>query len=407
MKFIKNGMMLNFSQIIILFTSLLFQILLVNLFNVHEVGEISSLIALTNILSNLFCFGISNFIISKFYNGFDELIHYTQVLKKYIGISFVLSLLLYLTISFEITKSHMYAIYFTPILFCLTLVSVYISFLQIKSKFFLMSIFIIIVPLIKLISLSLGYFFNNKNIFPMILFILSLCFFVYLSLMVYQIFNKSGNKNVKFIVFCKEVFPYGILNLSFLIYTNASIVILGVMGLQHFSAYLSTTYLIINSIIMIPNMLVQKVFGVKIRKYIEEKNEFIFDLRKKAAKYLVLYFILILVIYYLIGKPIFFILFNNQADNILFTFNYFLISIFFRLVNILNGEITASIQFVKTRVKAEIFMSIILIISIFLISFTKNYIYILTLLIFIDIIWSFIYSILARRVLKINWDNKR
>ena len=396
-------LILNGSQIVTIGLSILFQILLLRSFNVKEVGTITSYLALINIISNVFCFGLNNFLISKFSHDTESIKYFRNALLKYIFITAIIATLVFILLGINISKDTIYLIMFLPLIFSISYSGLISSFLQLKEKFILIALVLLYVPLIKVIGILISLYFNNSlYIFLITIFVLSLLFFLYCNRLLNSQFlpksfqkYKTGKLNI-----IGEVIPFGILNFSFLIYTNITLVILGFQNLKDVSAYLSTAYLIINCILMIPTLLIQKIYSTSIHKLLFDKDQLIFKLLKKLIGILIIYGILVIIAYYFTGDFFINILFKEHANEILYATNILLLSIFFRLLNLVNGVVLSSLYFIKKRMIYEIVMCSLFSILIFLIVGTKNLNFILYGIVVFDILWSLGYFILFNKYVK-------
>ncbi|MDJ1090132.1 hypothetical protein QNJ39_00705 [Macrococcus caseolyticus] len=398
-----STLIINISQILNIILNVTFQVLLLKYYEVHFIGTITSNIALVNILSNIFCFGLNNYIISRFSRNCKEMYSYRKIFLIYIVITGLLSLILIVITGYFYGNSIFFSFSFFTLLLSLSLSSFLGSIKQLNKQYIQLALVLLLVPLIKVLAVIISIYFNfNEKILIIGIELLSTIVLILLSMHFVKIFteNKFKTSKISFLFFIKEVFPYGILNICFLFYTNSPIVILGLYGLHQSSAYLSSALLIINCILMIPTIIIQKIYAVDIHNAILNQSFKIQTIRKKLIQYMIVYWIITIILYILFGDFFLEIVFDEKGRTLVMSLNILLFSLIFKMLNLTNGVILSSTLFVKTRVKLEIYLCIFMLLVLFISLKVLSYYEILWMLVIIDLIWSASYYILTKICLR-------
>ncbi|VUC67795.1 Uncharacterised protein [Macrococcoides caseolyticum] len=401
---IKSTLIINISQVFNIIFSLLFQLLLLKCFGIEFVGSITSNIALVNVLSNLFCFGLGNYLISKFANNYQKIYSYKRAIYKYIAITGILSFTLMILIGKLYGNYIFISLSFFTMLLSLSITSVLSSFQQLNQQFIKLALVLSLVPFVRFLSLCISiYFKKNEFIFLLSIDILCLAVVIYSFKCVHNYLSSVNTEiNKPFSALYKEVIPYGILNFCFIIYTNSAIVIMGLYGYNKYSVYISTSFLFVNCILMIPTIIVQKIYAVEVYNLILLKSIQIFEIRKKLIRLLLIYGTLTIIIYLLIGDNVIRMIFNDKSLILIESLNILFFSLYIKLINLIHSLILSSPLFVKTRVRFEILVCIIQVILIYILTGYLNYYYMLWVLVFIDVIWFVGYYLLVEINLKGN-----
>ncbi|PKD99979.1 hypothetical protein [Macrococcoides caseolyticum] len=399
---IKSTLIINVSQICNILFTLIFQLLLLKYYEIEFIGLVTTNIALVNVLSNLFCFGLGNFIISKFSKFYDSIYNYKRVIYLYIFITGVISFLLMIAIGRFYNNDIWISLTFFNLLLSTSLTSFISSIQQLNKQFVKLAIILSTVPFIKFLSICISIIFNfNQFVFLGTIEILSLLITLHSFFLIKSYLSSDKNNyQVSLKLFVKEVTPYGFLNFCFIIYTNSAIVIMGIYGYNKFSVYASTSLLFINCILMIPTILIQKIYAVEIYNLILEKSEKIFEIKNKLIKILSIYCLIVISAYFLIGNQIISIIFEDKSEVLTSSLNILLVSLLLKLINLVNSLVLSSVLFVKIRVRFEIIVCIIQVILLLIFIPHLNYYNLLWLMIGIDTIWFMGYYLLAKKNLK-------
>lgn len=399
---IKSTLIINVSQICNILFTLIFQLLLLKYYEIEFIGLVTTNIALVNVLSNLFCFGLGNFIISKFSKFYDSIYNYKKVIYIYIFITGVISFLLMIAIGRFYNNDIWISLTFFNLLLSTSLTSFISSIQQLNKQFVKLAIILSTVPFIKFLSICISIIFNfNQFVFLGTIEILSLLITLHSFFLIKRYLSSDKNNyQVSLKLFVKEVTPYGFLNFCFIIYTNSAIVIMGIYGYNKFSVYASTSLLFINCILMIPTILIQKIYAVEIYNLILEKSEKIFEIKNKLIKILSIYCLIVISAYFLIGNQIISIIFEDKSEVLTSSLNILLVSLLLKLINLVNSLVLSSVLFVKIRVRFEIIVCIIQIILLLIFIPHLNYYNLLWLMVGIDTIWFMGYYLLAKKKLK-------
>ncbi|TDM39893.1 hypothetical protein ETI08_13405 [Macrococcoides goetzii] len=395
---------LNIIQILTILISLFFQIYIFKVFTIKEVGILNALLSLINILSNIACFGLSNYIISKYSNDENSIYYEFNNIIKHILFSSLISYGVFLFIILFNRTENNGGILLFPFIITISMSAVLTSIFQVKKKYYTMSIFLMIVPCLKFILLSLAIIFNmNFKVFLICFMFFSLFTDLILILILFKSYKKEKFiKRSKYMNFLKDLIPYGILNFCFLLYSNISVVLLGFFNMHRYAAYLSVALLVINCILMVPTLIVQKLYTSEMYSYLDNNYEAAITLKNKLIKYVLIYGILVIFIYILIGPIALKILFDNNYKIINTSVCILLISLLFRLINLIHGNILSYIKFVRTRLISEVLVNLLMFISLILIIQNHNYYYILYTIVVIDIIWALLNISLEKYYLDLN-----
>jgi O-antigen/teichoic acid export membrane protein len=371
------------SQILIVIFNLGVQLFLARLFTQQDVGTYFSIVALLNITATIGQFGLNKYLLIIF----TKYKNLTTKSKRNIVILFLSLNLLGLIVFFFFTSflyqnNFLFALLISPLFLNNTLMPVYTTLIQVRSKYVEISINKLIIPLIKVISITIAGFLFSSNlvILGLIIFLFSSIFAGYLLISIYKeveiFFNKDviPNEESKKLESkwstLKILFPYALLNLTFMIYTQGNTFFVGALSSEESAALFANAYLILNAIYIFPTIIYQKVLAHNILSLIyQQKNAILSKIIINVRSLFIGLSSVIMIVLYLLSEPIILILFGESYRESILIFQFLLLALPFRLLSISVGTFMSSDFFIKKRMYSEIFITIInILMNIILIS---------------------------------------
>lgn len=361
------------SQVFIVLFNLGVQLFLARLYMQEDVGTYFSLIALLNIAATVGQFGLNKYLLI-IYTKYENI----TLKSKYNLISLFLllnglGLFIYIALTYLFYPNNLiFAFLISPLFLNNSLMPVYTTMIQVKSKYVHISLIKLLVPFIKVISIVTVGFLMGSNIFwlGLSIFILSGIFSLYLVLNIYYEMDKFLDENISPSLESKKLetkwktikilTPYAILNLTFMIYTQGNTFMLGALSNERNVALFANAYLILNAIYIFPTIIYQKVLAHHIFKMMYQDREKILSVMVKHLNKLLIFIASILiVVLYSVSDQLILLLFGPDYKESSIIFQLLLIAIPFRLISISVGTIMSTDFFIKKRVSIEIILALL------------------------------------------------
>lgn len=371
------------SQTLIVFFNLGVQLFLARLFTQEDVGTYFSIIALLNITATIGQFGLNKYLLviyAKYKN--ISIKSKNSIIFLFVSLN-LLGLFIYFLFSYFFYGNNLiFALLIIPLFLSNNLMAIYTTLIQVNSQYINISLNKLIVPLIKVVSIIVvGILWNGYLIFlGASIFILSSSFCIYLGVCIKQSIKTFLNVEIIPTEESKKleskrqtlviIFPYAILNLTFMIYTQGNTFLVGAIDSKTGAALFANAYLILNSIYIFPTIIYQKVLAHNILSLMyTEKNKMLALIINYLKQLFIIGSIAIVLFLYLISEDMILLLFGNSYRESIIIFQLLLIALPFRLISISMGTIMSSDFFIKKRMWVEIIVTTInIILNLILIS---------------------------------------
>ncbi|WP_436891279.1 oligosaccharide flippase family protein [Mammaliicoccus sciuri] len=362
MKIIKIFSLL-FSQSISLILNLTVQIILAHYYSTKDTGVYLSLFALTNILSTIGLFGINKYYIYiKSKSNVLSYEHIKVIAQLFISINFICMIFLIIWGYLHFPQYPLFIISNSLLIFLTSIIAILTSVVQIKNQINIISIFQVLIPIIKVSGLLLGcYIFNEVfNGYSFVVITLSLLSIYFL----YKIYIKNYRLKLKEIKgdyyhTLKILAPYAFLNIFFTIYTQGNTFYIGILESPEKAAYFAIAYLFINTVFIFPTAVYQKVLAHRLLKLIYSDMKRFKNIYTNLQELIILLSSFFIFVMYLLSDVIITILFGDKYYESVLVLKILLLVVPFRLISISIGTILSNNENIKKRIMAELILCII------------------------------------------------
>lgn len=354
---------LPISQVISILLNFSVQLILASFYSKEDTGTYFSVISLMNILSVLGLFGINQYYIffkSKY--GHININITSNLIKVYVLMN-VVSTFIFIIISCFKFKHHLLFIISSILLMIITNgIALISSKVQVKNKILTVSFLQLILPFFKSFGLIIGAFLLNYFLrgYSITIIILSiLCFTI--------VFIKYFKRVSKYFFFkstglfstLKQLFPYAILSITFLLYTQGNTFYTGIWLDSKSVAYFGLAYLFLNTVFIFPSAIYQKILVHKLLFLMYNSKDKFQIVFKSLQDLLIILSSFLIFFLYILADFIISVFFGNtylKSAQILQILSFI---IPFRLMTISVGTILANDDYVKKRIKIEILVTIL------------------------------------------------
>lgn len=355
--------LLFFSQIIALTLNLSVQIILANIYSTKDTGVYFSIFALTNILSSIGLFGINKYYLyfkSKYKIIPNE--HAKVILHIYIIINVICIGVLLIWGSIQFPNYPLFILSNTLILILTSIIAILTSIVQMKNKITVISIFQMLIPIIKVIGLFLGFyvyseFFKGYSIIVILLILLSL-YILYKNYIKKYSFNIRSFDGEYFKTF-KILIPYAFLNIFFTIYTQGNTFYIGILESPEKAAYFAIAYLFVNTIFIFPTSIYQKVLAHRLLGLIYNNTPLFKRIYISLQELIILLASICMFTLFIFSNDLILLLFGEKYQESIEILNLILLIVPFRLITISIGTILSTNENIINRIKAEIILCFI------------------------------------------------
>lgn len=352
---------LTISQVLSVLLNFSVQLILAHFYGKHETGSYLSIISLMNILSVLGLFGINKYyIFLKSKNGNIDKLVASNIIKIYFLMN-VISIIIISIIGLINFRNYIFLILSSVVMMVLTnCIAIITSYIQVREKIIKVSFIQLIVPFLKVIGLIGGFFILNfmfKGYSLIVLtisaIVFSFIFFTYLKIVLsYDLLKLDG-----FYLTFKSLMPYAILSLTFLLYTQGNTFYIGVWLDSKSAAYFGLAYLFLNTIFVFPTAIYQRLLAHKLLYLLYNSFDEFKKLLSNLQDILIILSSIVILLLYISAKFFIVIFFGEsylKSVEILQTLAFI---IPFRLLSISIGTVLSNDDYIKERIKVEIFVT--------------------------------------------------
>lgn len=363
--------LLMLSQFITLFLNLLIQIILAHNYSTKDTGVYFSIFALTNILISIGLFGINKYYIYiKSKDNIVPALHVNAIVKLFI-ITNIISIIILIVWGGLKFPEYIFFIISNALMAILTnVIAILTSFIQMKNKIATISIFQLIIPIIKASGLIFGIYiiyhhnFNGYSLFVSIFSLILLYFFYMIYFREYKIEDISINKeHIKIFI---EIIPYALLSILFTTYTQGNTFYIGILETPEKAAYFAIAYMFINTIFIFPIVLYQKILAHRILKLIYNNLSLFKENYVALQELVILASSFCMICIYIFSDFLIITLFGDKYYESIRILNLLLLIVPFRLITISIGTILSTNENIYKRIGAEFLICIINIVLNFL-----------------------------------------
>ncbi|MHD0397956.1 MATE family efflux transporter [Staphylococcus simulans] len=358
---------LSSSQLLAIILNFSIQIILAKLYGKDEAGIYFSIISLMNILSVVGLFGINKYYIflkSKDNNIGTDVIQNMIQIFLFMNVSATFILVIISSVRFPeyllFNVSSMFLIILTNGIAILT------SIIQIDGKVQKVSLLQIIIPLLRVIGLLLGAIVLQKYFegYSFIVIIISLIaiYFVFKSITRNLSFKKSKNDKRILDTF-NHLIPYAALSITFILYTQGNTFYIGLLSSPENAAVFGLAYLFLNTIFIFPTAIYQKLLAHKLLNLMYNSQKEFKKLFSTLQELLILISSVIILVIYLASGLIITIFFGESYSDSIRILQLLSLVIPLRLLSISIGTVLSNDDYIRDRIKAEIVVTIINVIS--------------------------------------------
>lgn len=358
---------LSSSQLLAIILNFSIQIILAKLYGKDEAGIYFSIISLMNILSVVGLFGINKYYIflkSKDNNIGTDVIQNMIKIFLFMNVSATFILLIISSIRFPeylfFNVSSMFLIILTNGIAILT------SIIQIDGKVQKVSLLQIIIPLLRVIGLLLGAivlqkYFEGYSFIVIIISIMTI-YFVFKSITRYLSFKKLKNDKRILDTF-NHLIPYAALSITFILYTQGNTFYIGLLSSPENAAVFGLAYLFLNTIFIFPTAIYQKLLAHRLLNLMYNSQKEFRKLFSTLQELLILISSVIILVIYLASGLIITIFFGESYSDSIRILQLLSLVIPLRLLSISIGTVLSNDDYIRDRIKAEIVVTIINVIS--------------------------------------------
>jgi O-antigen/teichoic acid export membrane protein len=336
------------------------QIIITRNFTVEEYGAYATILNLINLLATLGSFGIGDYLIKSYFkdkkNFFFQFKKSMGLLK--ITLIFTLIINISLLVFFDdITKILL--LIFIPSLLTQCLVIIVNALQQIKEKFYLISIYTLIIQLFRLLSVLLGIYFSLDFIPTLIILnLLSLVLTLDFIGKIKKTINRVENLNEeeppsKSIL--SGVFPYFISGIMYYIYYQSDIILINTLINEYSAGIYSIAYSVLSLFYIFPTILYRKLFLSKVHKWTYESSALLKDFFIKNKVLMLVVSILIIIFTFLFAEYLIITLFGQQYSESLSVLLILIFCVPFRFLYAVSGTIMSTEKLIKYKMRYQIY----------------------------------------------------
>lgn len=351
------------SQLLAIILNFSVQLVLAHFYNKNETGTYFSVIALMNILSVLGLFGINKYyIFLKSKQGYID----REKSKNIIFIYFLMNLLsigILIVVGILNFSHYLFFIISSSLMMILTNgIAIITSYIQVREKIISVSFLQLIIPFLKVVGLVGGTFiiqsfFKGYSLIVVIISLIILLSFIIKyskSIFSYNFLELNGLYTT-----FKNLLPYAILSITFLLYTQGNTFYIGVWLDAKNAAYFGLAYLFLNTIFIFPTAIYQRLLAHKLLYLMYNSLEEFKKLLSNLQDLLIILSNILILLLYISAKFLILTFFGEDYIKSVEILQLLAFIIPFRLLSISIGTVLSTDDYIKERIKVEIYVTIL------------------------------------------------
>lgn len=352
---------ITISQIFSVLLNFCVQLILARFYGKHGAGTYLSIMSLMNILSVLGLFGINNYyIFLKSKNGYISKLVASSIIQIYFLMN-ITSVFLIIILGMINFYEYLFLIISSIFMMILTnYIAIISSYIQVKEKIVKVSLIQMTIPFLKIIGLFGGALIMQPLFkgYSFIILIISSIMIALFSIKYFKIiFKYNILKFDNFYSTFKSLIPYAILNITFLLYTQANTFYVGIWMDSKNAAYFGLAYLFLNTIFVLPTAIYQRLLAHKLIYLLYNSIEEFKKLMSNLQDLLIILSSIMILLLYVSAKYLITILFGENYFKSIEILQLLTFIIPFRLLSISIGTVLSNDDYIKERIKVELFVT--------------------------------------------------